>query len=35
VEPGESTTVTALVDLDVSPRELRSMPVSLHIFDHG
>lgn len=32
VQPGLSTTVTSLHDLDISPREMRSMPGSLHYF---
>jgi hypothetical protein len=35
VEPSQYTMVTTIVDLDVSPRELRSMPTSLHLFDRG
>lgn len=32
VMPGASTTVTSLHELDISPRELRSLPGSLHYF---
>jgi hypothetical protein len=32
VEPGATTTVTSLYDLDVNPREFRSIPASLHFF---
>jgi hypothetical protein len=32
VEPGAATTVTSLYDLDVNPREFRSLPASLHFF---
>lgn len=33
VAPGRYTSVTSFFDLDVNPREARTMPVSLHIFD--
>lgn len=33
VVPGHSTSVTAVFDIDVSPREARTMPSSLHLFD--
>lgn len=33
VDPGRSTSVTAFFDLDVNPREARSLPVSLHMFE--
>jgi hypothetical protein len=32
VEPHRYTSVTAFFDLDVNPREARSLPVSLHLF---
>lgn len=32
VDPGRFTSVTAFFDLDVNPREARSLPVSLHLF---
>ncbi|HRC54938.1 MAG TPA: hypothetical protein PKU97_03395 [Kofleriaceae bacterium] len=32
---GHSTTVTAVFDLDIGARESRTMPPSLHIFDHA
>lgn len=32
VIPGHSTSVTAVFDLDVAPREARTMPSSLHLF---
>ncbi|MGE3543113.1 MAG: hypothetical protein AB7L28_04255 [Kofleriaceae bacterium] len=35
VTPGHSTTVTAVFDVDVAPREARTMPPSLHLFDRG
>jgi len=31
--PGHTTSVTAVFDLDVGPREVRTMPPSLHLFD--
>lgn len=33
VDPGHFTSVTAFFDLDVNPREARTMPVSLHMFE--
>jgi hypothetical protein len=33
VIPGTSTTVTSFYDLAVNPRELRSLPISLHFFE--
>jgi hypothetical protein len=33
VDPGRYTSVTAFFDLDVNPRDVRTMPVSLHLFD--
>jgi len=33
VDPGHFTSVTSFFDLDVNPREARSMPVSLHMFE--
>ena len=33
VEPRRYTSVTAFFDLDVNPRDVRTMPVSLHLFD--
>jgi hypothetical protein len=33
VEPHRYTSVTAFFDLEVHPREARSMPVSLHLYD--
>lgn len=33
IAPGRYTSVTAFFDLDVNPRDVRSMPVSLHLFD--
>lgn len=33
VDPGRYTSVTAFFDLDVNPRDARTMPVSLHLFD--
>jgi hypothetical protein len=33
VSPGRYTSVTSFFDLDVNPREARTMPVSLHLFD--
>jgi hypothetical protein len=35
VEPSQFSMVTAIFDLQVNPRELRTMPVSLHVFDRG
>lgn len=35
VEAGRYTMVTAFFDLDVNPREARTMPVSLHFYGHG
>jgi hypothetical protein len=35
VEAGRYTMVTAFFDLNVNPREARTMPVSLHYFGHG
>jgi len=35
VEPGQYSMVTSILDLQVNPRELRTMPVSLHVFDRG
>ncbi len=35
VEPGRFTSVTAFFDLDVNPREARSLPVSLHLFERA
>lgn len=32
VDPGRYTSVTAFFDLDVNPRDVRTMPVSLHLF---
>lgn len=34
VDPGRFTSVTAFFDLDVNPREARTLPVSLHLLDH-
>lgn len=33
--PGHSTTVTAVFDVDLGPREARNLPPSLHLFDRG
>lgn len=33
VDPGRYTSVTAFFDLDVNPRDVRAMPVSLHLFE--
>lgn len=33
VEPRRYTSLTSFFDLDVNPRDVRSMPVSLHLFD--
>lgn len=33
VDPGRFTSVTAFFDLDVNPREARTLPVSLHLFE--
>lgn len=33
VDPGAFTSVTAFFDLDVNPREARTLPVSLHMFE--
>jgi hypothetical protein len=33
IEPQKYTSVTTFFDLDVSPRDARTMPVSLHLFD--
>lgn len=33
VIPGHATSVTAVFDIDVNPREARVMPPSLHVFD--
>ena len=33
VEPGRYTSVTSFFDLDVNPRDARTMPVSLHLFE--
>ena len=33
--PGRATTVTAVFDIDVGPRDARTMPPSLHLFDRG
>lgn len=33
--PGHSTTVTAVFDIDVAPRDARTLPPSLHLFDRG
>jgi hypothetical protein len=35
VDPGRFTSVTAFFDLDVNPREARSLPVSLHLFERA
>ena len=35
VEAGRYTMVTAFFDLNINPREARTMPVSLHYFGHG
>jgi hypothetical protein len=35
VIPGQTTSVTAVFDLDVGPREMRTMPPSLHLFDRS
>ncbi len=35
VEPGTATTVTSFYDLDVNPREFRSLPASLHFFQRS
>lgn len=35
IAPGRFTSVTAFFDMDVNPREARSLPVSLHLFDGG
>jgi hypothetical protein len=35
VEPGSATTVTSFYDLDVNPREFRSLPASLHFFQRA
>lgn len=35
VLPGRSTSVTAVFELDVNPREARTMPPSLHLLDHA
>ncbi len=33
VDPGRYTSMTSFFDMDVNPREARSLPVSLHLFD--
>jgi len=33
IDPGRFTSVAAFFDLDVNPREARTLPVSLHIFE--
>jgi hypothetical protein len=33
--PGRATTVTAVFDIDLAPREARTLPPSLHLFDRG
>jgi hypothetical protein len=33
VKPGEYTMVTSVFDLDVGPRDFRTMPISLHAFE--
>jgi hypothetical protein len=35
IVPGHSTTVTAVFDMDVGPRDARNLPPSLHLFDRG
>ncbi len=35
IVPGHSTSVTAVFDIDVAPREARTLPPSLHLFDRG
>lgn len=35
IVPGHSTSVTAVFDIDVAPRDARTMPPSLHLFDRG
>ncbi len=35
VIPGHSTTVTVVFDVDLGPREARTLPPSLHLFDRG
>jgi hypothetical protein len=35
VVPGHDTTVTAVFDLDLNPRESRNLPPSLHLFDRA
>lgn len=35
VDPGRFTSVTAFFDLDVNPREVRTLPVSLHLFERA
>lgn len=35
VEPRQYTSVTAFFDMEVNPRDARSMPVSLHVYDRG
>lgn len=35
IVPGHSTSITAVFDIDVSPREARTLPPSLHLFDRG
>ena len=33
--PGSTTSITAVFDLDLGPREARTLPPSLHLFDRG
>ncbi len=35
VVPGHSTMLTSIFDIDLNPRETRSLPPSLHLFDRG
>ena len=35
VSPGTSTVVTCFYDLDVNPREFRSLPASVHYFERS
>lgn len=35
IEPNQYSMVTSIFDLQVNPRELRTMPVSVHVFDRG
>lgn len=35
IVPGHSTSITAVFDIDVAPRDARTLPPSLHLFDRG